>query len=120
MNIGIKGKIIAKTISTFYTVIKPIRNFNYNIFIYLLNNHFNNYKKLVISNNTIKNISDFWIIYIFVKFFLLINRGDRFKHWDTFKEIVIINNYVKKVIGYYSARQVNILEVYCTISLLVT
>ena len=38
MNIGIKGKIIAKTISTFYTVIKPIRNFNYNIFIYLLIN----------------------------------------------------------------------------------
>jgi len=96
MNIGIKGKIIAKTISTFYTVIKPIRYFNYNIFIYLLNNHFNNYKKLVISNNTIKNIGDFWIIYIFVKFFLLINRGDRFKHWDTFKEIVIINNYIKK------------------------
>lgn len=94
--LGIKGKITAKTILIFYSIIKPIRYLNYKIFVYLINNHFNSFKKKIISNNTIKSISNFWIIYIFVKFFLLINRGDRFKHWDTLKEIVVINNYVNK------------------------
>jgi len=94
--LGIKGRIIAKLTSIFYSIIKPIRYLNYKIFVYLINNYFISYKKQIISNNTIKSISNFWIIYMFVKFFLLINRGDRFKHWDTLKEVVVINNYVNK------------------------
>lgn len=96
MKLGIKGRIIAKLTSIFYSIIKPIRYLNYKIFVYLINNYFISFKKKIISNNTIKSISNFWIIYIFVKFFLLINRGDRFKHWDTLKEVVVINNYVNK------------------------